>query len=166
MRDVLPEVPVRPNLPSRLLIRLIVPATQALSRRMSPQQLRRFLSRLAAGARPASYDEAKRARDHILTQSPLCRGGTACLTRSISVVLLCRIRGVWPTWCVGVIAAPPFAAHAWIEAEGRMVDEPVDSSFYRTFFTVPADPDAPASAEHPGRHQNLHIAGNEERNTG
>jgi len=162
MRDVLPEAPVRPTLPSRL----IVPAVQALSHRMSPQQLRRSLRRLASGARPASYDEAKLARDHVLTMSPLCRGGSACLTRSISVLLLCRIRGVWPTWCVGVIAAPPFAAHAWVEAEGRMVDEPVDSSFYRTFFTVPADSDALASVEHSGRHQDLHTAGSEERNTG
>ncbi|WP_344107034.1 lasso peptide biosynthesis B2 protein [Nocardiopsis rhodophaea] len=156
MSDVLPEAPVRAGLPSRLLISLIVPAAGTFSRRMSPQRLRRSLSRLAAGARPASYAEAKVARDQILTLSPMCRGGTACLTRSISVLLLCRVRGTWPTWCVGVVATPPFAAHAWVEADGRMVDEPVDSSYYRTFFTIPAG--STPSAERSNRHQSLQTA--------
>jgi hypothetical protein len=136
MSYALPDVPARAPLPSRLLISVIVPVSRALSRR-SPRRLRRLLGRLAAGARPASYAEAKLARDQILTASPRCRGRSACLVRSLSVLLLCRSRGTWPTWCVGVVAAPPFAAHAWVEAGGQVVDEPIDSSHLRTFFTVP-----------------------------
>ncbi|WP_079056522.1 lasso peptide biosynthesis B2 protein [Streptomyces caeruleatus] len=143
MSDVLPDAPARASLPDRLLIGLIIPASRVLSRK-SPRQLRKLLGRLAAGARPASYSEAKLARDQILTASPRCRGGSACLVRSLSVALLCRSRGVWPTWCVGVIATPPFSAHAWVEADGRVVDEPLDSADFRTFFTVPTDP-VPAS---------------------
>ncbi|WP_052422646.1 lasso peptide biosynthesis B2 protein [Nonomuraea candida] len=152
MSAVLPEAPVRPGPATRLLIGLIVPVAGLLGR-MPPRRLRRRLARLAAGARPAGYAEAKRARDEILTSSPRCRGRTACLTRSIAVLLLCRSRGTWPTWCVGVIAAPPFAAHAWVEADGRMVDEPVDSSCYRTFFTVPAGPAHRRPATSPGETQ-------------
>src|SRR5699024_12773943 len=127
---------------------------------------RRSRIRLESVSRPASYHEAKLARDYVRARSPLRRAGSACLTLSLSVLLLCRIRGVGPTWCGGVIAPPPFAAHAWVEAEGRMVDEPVDSSFYRTFFTVPADSDALPPAERSGGHQNQHTAGSEERNNG
>jgi hypothetical protein len=32
--------------------------------------------------------------------------------------LLCRLRGQWPTWCVGAWRIPPFGAHAWVEADG------------------------------------------------
>ncbi|WP_428846880.1 lasso peptide biosynthesis B2 protein [Nocardia terpenica] len=103
----------------------------------SPRRLRALLGRLAAGARPASYEQAALARDQILTFSPRCRAVDACLPRSIAVLLMCRARGLWPTWCVGVIAAPPFAAHAWIEVDNEVVGEPVDSSCYRKLFTVP-----------------------------
>lgn len=34
--------------------------------------------------------------------------------------------------------APPFAAHAWIEADDRIVDEPIDASYLRTFYRVGA----------------------------
>jgi len=53
-------------------------------------------------------------------------------------MLLCRQRGYAPTWCVGVVATPPFAAHAWIEADDRIVDEPIDASYLRTFYRVGA----------------------------
>ncbi|GAB3457934.1 hypothetical protein GCM10027570_40940 [Streptomonospora sediminis] len=141
---------MRPGLVGRLLIGVIVPAAAVLSRRIPPRRMRRSLARLAAGARPACHTEAKLARDQILTVSPRCRGRSACLVRSVSVALLCRLRGTWPTWCVGVVAAPPFAAHAWIEAEDRMVGEPLDSSCYRTFFTVPPSGKAAAAGARGG----------------
>jgi hypothetical protein len=147
---VLPEIPVRPSPAGRLVIALAVGAARLLGRR-SPRDLRGVLGRLTAGARPSTYEEAKLARDQVLTVSPRCRGRSACLVRSLTVVLVCRSRGHRPTWCVGVVAAPPFSAHAWVEAEGRMVDEAVDSAYYRTFFTVPpgrrpARPDADPGA--------------------
>ncbi|MGH3429544.1 MAG: lasso peptide biosynthesis B2 protein, partial [Mycobacteriales bacterium] len=67
--------------------------------------------------------------------STLC-AGRYCLQRSLATTLLCRISGTWPTWCTGV-RTPPFAAHAWVEAQGRRVGEPKDTATYRTLLTVP-----------------------------
>lgn len=47
----------------------------------------------------------------------------ACLPRSLAIVLLCRFRGAWPTWCAGVRRAAPFSAHAWAEVDGCSVGE-------------------------------------------
>ncbi|MZD07450.1 lasso peptide biosynthesis B2 protein, partial [Streptomyces sp. SID5785] len=44
--------------------------------------------------------------------------------------------GTWPAWHAGVRAAPPFAPHAWVEAEGRMVGEPATPDEYRPLMTV------------------------------
>ena len=57
-------------------------------------------------------------------------------------MLLCRQRGYAPTWCVGVVATPPFAAHACIEADNCIVDEPIDASYLRTFSRVGASAQA------------------------
>lgn len=135
MSEILPEVPATLTPLTRAQLAVIAPVAGVIHRR-PPRHMKRILQRLSAGARPATYDEAKRARDEILTASAKCRGGSACLIRSLSVALLCRLRGTWPTWCVGVLAVPPFAAHAWIEADGEIVDEPLGQRDYRTFFKV------------------------------
>ncbi len=57
------------------------------------------------------------------------------LQRSLATALLCRIGGTWLTWCTGVRTLP-FAAHAWVEAQGRRVGEPADTATYRTMLTV------------------------------
>ncbi|WP_031070738.1 lasso peptide biosynthesis B2 protein [Streptomyces sp. NRRL S-118] len=102
---------------------------------LSPKRLGALLTLLRRGARPATYDEALRARGHVTTVSTLC-AGTYCLPRSLATVLLCRMRGVWPTWCTGV-RTPPFSAHAWVEAEGRRVGEPAGTAAYRPLLVVP-----------------------------
>ncbi|MGW6055065.1 lasso peptide biosynthesis B2 protein [Streptomyces sp. NPDC055189] len=132
---VLPEVPVRVSPATRLTGRLAVAAAGKLAGK-PPKRLREILVRASSGARAATYEEAKLARDEILMISPACRGRNACLPRSISTALLCRTRGIWPTWCVGVVASPPFGAHAWLEVDGDIVDEPIGSDFYRSFFRV------------------------------
>ncbi len=96
------------------------------------------MSFVVRGAQPADYSIARDARDDILSASAVCRGDRACLIRSVAAMLLCRQRGYAPTWCVGVVATPPFAAHAWIEADDRIVDEPIDASYLRTFYRVGA----------------------------
>ncbi|MFF6781758.1 lasso peptide biosynthesis B2 protein [Streptomyces sp. NPDC012510] len=48
--------------------------------------------------------------------------GQGCLPRSIATALLCRARGVWPTWRTGMRTVP-MVAHVWVEAEGRPVDD-------------------------------------------
>ncbi|WP_079249549.1 lasso peptide biosynthesis B2 protein [Streptomyces sp. IMTB 2501] len=68
--------------------------------------------------------------------STLC-SGRYCLQRSLATALLCRMRGSWPTWCSGVRTSP-FAAHAWVEADGRPVGEPEDTASYQPMITVPA----------------------------
>jgi hypothetical protein len=65
-----------------------------------------------------------------------CAAREGCLARSLATVLLCRLRGGWPTWCVGARRLPPFAAHAWVEADGVMVGEDHPTDYFRTLFTV------------------------------
>ncbi|WP_341867974.1 lasso peptide biosynthesis B2 protein [Amycolatopsis circi] len=69
-----------------------------------------------------------------IRQPPLCR--TRLLQRSIAAALLCRLRGSWPTWCTGVRTSP-FAAHAWIEADGRAIGEPYPDGHYAPMLSVP-----------------------------
>ena len=73
---------------------------------------------LRRGARPATYEQAKAARDTVVAVSLTCAAREGCLPRSLATVLLCRLHGSWPAWCVGARRLPPFAAHAWVEAEG------------------------------------------------
>lgn len=109
-----------------------------LLRHLKPDRLQRVMSLVVRGARPADYGVARDARDDILSASAVCRGDKACLVRSVAAMLLCRQRGYAPAWCVGVVATPPFAAHAWIEADNRIVDEPVEASYLRAFYRVGA----------------------------
>ncbi|GAB2877786.1 hypothetical protein GCM10027074_52350 [Streptomyces deserti] len=95
-----------------------------------------MLNAVRRGARPADYAQALRARQDVTAVSTLC-AGRFCLQRSLATALLCRMRGSWPTWCSGV-RMPPFAAHAWVEAEGRRVGEPQDTVTYRTIISIPA----------------------------
>jgi hypothetical protein len=137
----LPVLPSRPLHPG-LAVRGTVHAAELIARRLarlSPQRLRAVMTTLSKGAHAADYAEARQARDEVLSVSARCCGPEACLPRSIAVALVCRSRGTWPAWCVGVLAAPPFLAHAWVEVDGQMVDEPVDSDFYRKFFAVGPD---------------------------
>ena len=48
------------------------------------------------------------------------------------------LAGQWPEWCAGVRVSPPFAAHAWVRAEGRDVGEPHPEGYYRAMVSVPA----------------------------
>lgn len=135
MTHVLPDAPASMTVSARIGVAVAVGTARVLHRH-SPKNLKAVLNRVSAGADPATYEQAKRARDEILTASPYCRGSEACLVRSLAVTLLCRMRGHWPTWAVGVLAVPPFAAHAWLEAEGSIVDEPLSEDDYRAFFKV------------------------------
>ncbi len=107
---------------------------------MPPRRIRAVLALLRRGARPAGYDEAKRARDAVLYVSLACLNTEGCLPRSLATALLCRMRGTWPTWCVGPRLYPPIALHAWVEAEGRPVDEPFPDGYFARLITVSAEP--------------------------
>ncbi|MGH3721845.1 MAG: lasso peptide biosynthesis B2 protein [Pseudonocardiaceae bacterium] len=101
---------------------------------LPPRRIRAVLTRLRRRAAPATYQQAKDAHDAILAVSVLY-GGRYCLQRSLATALLCRIRGVWPTWCTGVRTAP-FLAHAWVEAGGHLVGEPHGPGYYRPLIVI------------------------------
>lgn len=117
---------------------LAVGAARILAR-LSPRRIRTVLSLLRCRAAPASYDQALTARDAVVATSVFCASGRGCVQRSLATALLCRIRGVWPTWCTGVRSVP-FAAHTWVEADGRPVDEPYPAGYYRPIITIPPNP--------------------------
>lgn len=102
-----------------------------------PARIRGVLARVRRGARPATYAEAKAARDDVVAVSLLCAAREGCVHRSLATALRCRAGGAWPTWAVGARRVPPFGAHAWVEADGEMVDEDYPPDYFRTFFTVP-----------------------------
>ncbi|WP_043628663.1 lasso peptide biosynthesis B2 protein [Nonomuraea candida] len=119
-----PMVPdPRPSLPwrRRPAALVAVAAAHVLARR-PPARIRAVLLLVRRGARPATAAQAKAARDAVLAVSASC-AGKGCLPRSLAAALLCRLWGVWPTWRTGV-RLRPFAAHAWIEADGHPIDEP------------------------------------------
>jgi Transglutaminase-like superfamily len=123
-------------LPRRLLAYGVIAAARLLATR-SPARIRTVLGLLRRGARPATYEEAKAARDTIVAVSLVCAAREGCLPRSLATVLLCRLQGRWPAWSVGVRRLPPFAAHAWVEAEGAMVDEDYPPDYFRSLVRVP-----------------------------
>lgn len=135
----------------RILTRLAICAARLLVF-LKPHTLRRVLIRLSKGAAAADAVQAKEARDSVLASSLSLHGLRACLPRSLSTALLCRFRGVWPTWCVGVRTAPPFAAHAWVEVDEELIGETGGYASYSRLFTVPPvreDSTAPApSGDH------------------
>ncbi|MFD0689753.1 lasso peptide biosynthesis B2 protein [Actinomadura fibrosa] len=127
----------------RVRVRLAVGAGACLAR-LKPRRIEKVLAFASRGARPATRDEAEALLSDVLAASLRSHGTEACLRRSLAVVLLGRTRGVWPTWCVGVLTAPPFMAHAWVEAGGVMIGERAGAAFYGRLISVgPPRPPAP-----------------------
>jgi hypothetical protein len=120
----------------RPLPMLAVSAAYVLAK-VRPARLRRVMELLRRGAPSATAEQARRARAEVVSVSLRCAGQN-CLQRSIATALLCRARGVWPTWCTGV-RTNPFAAHAWVEADGLLIGEPYPAGHYRPLITVPPD---------------------------
>jgi len=127
--------PASVPLPRRVVAYAVIAVARLLATR-SPRRIKTVLGWLRRGARPATYAEAKAARDTIVAVSMLCAAPEGCLPRSLATVLLCRLRGRWPTWCVGVRRLPPFGAHAWVEADGVLVDEGYPPDYFRPLFRV------------------------------
>ena len=124
------------SVPRRILAHLAVGVARALATQ-PPRRIRMLLGRLQRGTKPATFEEAKTARDTVVAVSLTCAGREGCLPRSLATILLCRVRGRWPTWCVGARRLPPFGAHAWVEVDGLPVDEDYPPDYFRKFFTVP-----------------------------
>jgi hypothetical protein len=123
-------------LPRRAVAYAVVVAARLLATQ-PPRRIRAVLGRLRRGARPATFAQAKAARDTVVAVSLHCAAREGCLARSLATVLLCRLGGRWATWCVGARRLPPFGAHAWVEAEGRPVGEAYPPDYFRALLTVP-----------------------------
>lgn len=128
-------VTVRSRTGERLLARLCVLAARPLAR-ARPHRVRAVLCLLRRGATPASAEQAAAARRLVVTVSKRCAAARGCLHRSLATAVLCRARGVWPTWCTGV-RTQPFGAHAWVAVAGRPVGEPTHECGYSPILTVP-----------------------------
>ncbi|MEU3355342.1 lasso peptide biosynthesis B2 protein [Streptomyces sp. NPDC037389] len=125
-----PRIPVHRRPPALLAV-----AAAHMIGRLAPCRIRSILTFCSRGARPAGYAEARRARATVVAVSVRC-AGEGCLPRSIATALLCRARGSWPTWYSGA-QTMPFRAHAWVEAEGRLVDEPLSTTHLQPLIAVP-----------------------------
>ena len=135
------EPAIRPTGLLLLRTRLVVGIAFLLTF-LRPDVLAFALRHVMKGAAPATAAGAYRARAHACAVSARC-AGQGCLQRSIAVVLLCRLAGTSPVWKTGYRVAP-FAAHAWVEVEGRPVAEPGDVSSYTTVIEVCPRAQAPA----------------------
>jgi len=102
--------------------------------KLPPRYLRAALEMLRVGARPGTAAQTSAARTAVVAVSLHC-AIHGCLQRSIAAAVLCRFKGVWPTWRAGV-RTTPFTAHAWLEADGQMIDEPYPDGYYRPLLTV------------------------------
>ncbi|PPS76503.1 MULTISPECIES: lasso peptide biosynthesis B2 protein [Streptomyces] len=118
----------------RILPLLAVGVARPLAK-ARPARLRTVLEFARRGAAPATAAQALTAREEVVSVSLRC-AGQGCLQRSIATALLCRMRGAWPTWCTGV-RTHPFAAHAWVEAEGRLVGEGHPKGHFKTLMSIP-----------------------------
>ncbi|MEU2764878.1 MULTISPECIES: lasso peptide biosynthesis B2 protein [unclassified Streptomyces] len=116
-------------------LRAAIAAALVLAR-LKPGRLRRMLARCSRGARPASYAETLEVLEAVVATSRRCASRYGCLPRSVAVALACRMSGVWPDWCAGVWATPPFSPHAWVQAEGRTVGEQAEAADLRPLMVV------------------------------
>lgn len=135
-----PSALIRPEkfpIPDRTKARISVLFGHTVAR-FSPYHVRILLSALRVGSRPATYAQAKSAKDAVCSVSLTCAAGRGCLPRSLATVLFCRMSGTWPTWCAGVRSAAPFGAHAWVEVDGYPVEEGVPEDYFRHLITIPA----------------------------
>lgn len=104
---------------------------------LPPAAIRRILTAVVGRGRKPDYEEVVFCRRAIVAVSRMC-AGEGCLPRSIATALMARWYGFGVTWCTGV-QDRPFAAHAWVEVDGRPVDEVADlSGFHRIMVAIPA----------------------------
>lgn len=136
MSSVPAALPTERSLPlRRRALPMLAVGASCLAVRLRPVRLRRALEFARRRAAPATTAEAVAAWQDVVAVSTR-RAAASGLRRSVAIALLCRARGVWPTWCTGV-RTDPFAAHAWLEVDGHPIGEPTPSECYRRLVSVP-----------------------------
>ncbi|OOC56457.1 hypothetical protein NOSIN_23665 [Nocardiopsis sinuspersici] len=98
-------------------------------------RLMEFASRLHR--RPADTHQAEKAVHAVRALGLFSPVRVACLEESVAAVLALAIRGRGVRWCHGVIA-DPIRLHAWIEVEGRPVEEPDSTRRCTALLTIPS----------------------------
>ncbi|MEU2608673.1 lasso peptide biosynthesis B2 protein [Streptomyces albus] len=129
------ERAAKPGLRGQVAARCAVGVARVLIK-LKPGRLRRVLTVLSRGARPAGRERALAARQAAVAVSVRC-AGLGCLQRSVAAALLCRLHGEWPDWCSG-FRTRPFGAHAWLEVDGEPVGEAEAIGAFRTVIAVRA----------------------------
>jgi hypothetical protein len=71
-------------------------------------------------------EEVERAAYHVAVAAAFFPGRAVCLEQSLALYLLLRRRGVPAELRIGV-QVYPFYAHAWVELDGRPVNEDVET---------------------------------------
>jgi Transglutaminase-like superfamily len=123
---------------SRRVLAYVAVGAARLLATQPPRRIRAVLGWLCRGAKPATFEQAKAARDAVTAVSLTCAAREGCVPRSLATILLCRLQGRWASWCVGARRVPPFGADAWVEVGGIPVGEDqYPSDYFRKLFTVP-----------------------------
>ncbi|MFJ8629058.1 lasso peptide biosynthesis B2 protein [Kitasatospora sp. NPDC093550] len=87
--------------------------------------------------RPANQREAEQAIRAVRWVGRFVPARVACLEESVATLLTLAMMGCHATWCHGV-DIDPLQFHAWVEAEGSPVDEPVSTSNFIPITRIPA----------------------------
>jgi ATP-binding cassette subfamily B protein len=120
----------------RVYARLAVLLARRLER-AKPSDVERTLQRWANRFPPAEERMVAVYRNAVCAASRRCRGQEGCLLRSLSVVVMGRMRRESVSWCTG-IDDKPFRAHAWVEVNGKPVGEPAEVETYAKTMEVPS----------------------------
>lgn len=112
--------------PSVLLARLLV--------MLSPITLHRVLALITVGTGRPGAQEVLEWRNAVNGVSKRC-AGNGCLQRSVAVTLLAAAHRRSPEWCTG-FRTDPFAAHAWVELDGRPIGETEAITTYKRVMTM------------------------------
>ena len=114
----------------------LVPALHIAVRLRGFQKVRRWVEATVPAPRAVYGSTAERIRIGVVSvnrvkQFSMLRGN--CLSQSLALTRMLRRRGIAPELCVGVRSTKPhFDAHAWVEFEGRVLN---DSQDVHTRFT-------------------------------
>jgi len=95
--------------------------------------LRRRLAR-----RAATTEEAAQAMDVVSASSIVCAAGRDSRRCSVAIALFCLTKRSWVEWCLGMRRSP-LETRAWVQVDGRPVDERMDAAAFLPVLAVGRD---------------------------
>jgi hypothetical protein len=103
---------------------LVIAAMDVLPRMIGLRRTLRLIGGLNAGG-SAAEDLIEATVNSVCTAAAFYPRRALCLEQSLALTWLLRRRGVPAELRIGV-QARPFYAHAWVEVDGRALNEPTD----------------------------------------